>query len=439
MATLILHPGKEKSVLRRHPWLFSGAVAQLDGRARPGDTVDVVSHEGRPLGRAAWSPASQIRARIWSFDAAESIDHAFFKRRVAASVARRNALPELAGQQGLRLIHAESDGLPGVIADRYGDTVVLQLTTAGADKWRGAIADSLLKATGCARIYERSDVEVRKLEGLEAVTGWLRNTPLPPGGGGAGGEGEPLVIVENGIRMAVDIVGGHKTGFYLDQRENRRRVAELARGRRVLNCFCYTAGFSLQALAGGAREVVSVDSSGPALATAQRNLALNPQLDAARAIWREADVFAELRSLRAAGERFDLVILDPPKFANTAAHAERAARAYKDINLLGLQLLAAGGLLMTYSCSGGIGAELFARILAGAALDAGRSTKMRRASCSTCTAPPTIRWTWLSPRATTSRACCCRWIEKLCLRPRRRRYPLRTAPALRRYFFFASS
>ena len=376
MATLILHPGKEKSALRRHPWLFSGAVAQLDGRARPGDTVDVVSHEGRPLGRAAWSPASQIRARIWSFDAAESIDHAFFKRRVAASVARRNALPELAGQQGLRLIHAESDGLPGVIADRYGDTVVLQLTTAGADKWRGAIADSLLRATGCARIYERSDVEVRKLEGLEAVTGWLRNAPLPPGGGGAGGEGEPLVIDENGVRMAVDIVGGHKTGFYLDQRENRRRVAELARGRRVLNCFCYTAGFSLQALAGGAREVVSVDSSGPALATAQRNLALNPQLDAARAIWREADVFAELRSLRAAGERFDLVILDPPKFANTAAHAERAARAYKDINLLGLQLLAPGGLLMTYSCSGGIGAELFARILAGAALDAGGSTKM---------------------------------------------------------------
>ena len=376
MATLILHPGKEKSVLRRHPWLFSGAVAQLDGRARAGDTVDVVSHEGRPLGRAAWSPASQIRARIWSFDAEETIDHAFFKRRVAASVARRNALPELAGQQGLRLIHAESDGLPGVVADRYGDTVVLQLSTAGAEKWRGAIADSLLKATGCARIYERSDLEVRKLEGLEPVTGWLRNTPLPLGGGGAGGEGEPLVIVENGIRMAVDIVGGHKTGFYLDQRENRRRVAELARGRRVLNCFCYTAGFSLQALAGGAREVVSVDSSGPALATAQRNLALNPQLDAARAIWREADVFAELRSLRAAGERYDLVILDPPKFANTAAHAERAARAYKDINLLGLQLLATGGLLMTYSCSGGIGAELFARILAGAALDAGRNARI---------------------------------------------------------------
>ena len=367
MATLILNPGKEKSVLRHHPWLFSGAVAQLDGRARPGDTVDVVSHEGRPLARAAWSPASQIRARMWSFDAAESVDHAFFKRRVAASVARRATLPELAGQQGLRLIHAESDGLPGVIADRYGDTVVLQLTTAGADKWRAAIADSLLRATGCARIYERSDVEVRKLEGLEPVTGWLHGT-APEG---------DIVIDENGVRMAVDIVGGHKTGFYLDQRENRRRVAELARERRVLNCFCYTAGFSLQALAGGAREVVSVDSSGPALATAQRNLALNPQLDAARATWIEADVFAELRNLRAAGERYDLVILDPPKFANTAAHADRAARAYKDINLQALQLLVPGGLLMTYSCSGGVDGELFRKIVAGAALDAGVSTKMR--------------------------------------------------------------
>ena len=365
MATLTLHPGKEKSVLRRHPWLFSGAIAQFDGRARPGDTVEVVSYQGRPLAKAAWSPASQIRARIWSFDAEETIDNAFFKRRVAAAVARRNTLPELAGQQGLRLIHAESDGLPGVIADRYGDTVVAQLTTAGADKWRAAIADSLQKATGCRRIYERSDVEVRKLEGLEPVTGWLHGDPSP----------DELVIEENGVKMAVDIFGGHKTGFYLDQRDNRRRVAQLAHGRRVLNCFCYTAGFSLQALAGGAREVVSMDSSGPALALAQRNLALNPQLDAARAVWLEADVFAGLRNLRD-GASYDLIVLDPPKFAHTAAHAERAARAYKDINLSALRLLAPGGLLMTYSCSGGVSAELFQKIVAGAALDAGASTKM---------------------------------------------------------------
>ena len=366
MATLTLHPGKEKSVLRRHPWLFSGAVAQLDGRARPGDTVDVVSHEGRALARAAWSPASQIRARVWSFDPQESIDHAFFKRRVAAAVARRAALPELRGQQGLRLIHAESDGLPGVIADRYGDTVVVQLTTVGADKWRAAIADSLHKATGCARIYERSDAEVRKLEGLEPVTGWLHGQA----------SADELVIEENGIRMAVDIFAGHKTGFYLDQRDNRHRVAELARDRRVLNCFCYTAGFSLQALAGGAREVVSMDSSGPALATAQRNLTLNPQLDASRAIWLEADVFAALRDMRDSGGSYDLIVLDPPKFAHTAAHAERAARAYKEINLSALRLLAPGGLLMTYSCSGGVTAELFQKIVAGAALDAQRTARI---------------------------------------------------------------
>ena len=366
MATLTLHPGKEKSVLRRHPWLFSGSIAQLDGRARPGDTVEVVSHEGRPLARAAWSPDSQIRARVWSFDPDESIDHAFFKRRGAAAVARRAVLPELAGQQGLRLIHAESDGLPGVIADRYGDTVVVQLTTVGADKWRAAIADSLHKATGCARIYERSDVEVRGLEGLKPVTGWLLGSA----------SGEELVIEENGVKMAVDILAGHKTGFYLDQRDNRRRVAELARDRRVLNCFCYTAGFSLQALAGGAREVLSMDSSGPALATAQRNLALNTQIDPSRARWHEADVFNELRTLRASGELYDLIILDPPKLAHTAAHAERASRAYKDVNLSAMRLLAPGGLLMSYSCSGGISAELFQKIVAGAALDAGRTARI---------------------------------------------------------------
>jgi 23S rRNA (cytosine1962-C5)-methyltransferase len=366
MATLILNPGKDKSLLRRHPWIFAGSVTELDGRARPGDTVEVHAANGRPLGRAAYSPSSQIRARVWSFDPDETIDHAFFKRRVAASVARRERLPELAGQSGLRLIHAESDGLPGVIADRYGDTVVVQLTSAGAEKWRSAIVDALQKVTGCARIYDRSNSDVRGLEGLDPVTGWLYGEAAT----------EDLVISENGVRMAVDIVAGHKTGFYLDQRDNRRRLAELSAGQRVLNCFCYTGGFSLQALAGGAHEVVSIDSSGPALATAQRNLALNPQLAASRATWREADVFAELRSLRAANEQFDVIVLDPPKFAPSANHAERAARAYKDINFNGIKLLAPGGLLMTYSCSGGIGIELFQRIVADAARDSGRTARI---------------------------------------------------------------
>jgi 23S rRNA (cytosine1962-C5)-methyltransferase len=368
MATLTLLPGKEKSLLRRHPWVFSGAVERLDGRARAGDTVAVRTADGRPLGHAAWNPVSQIRARIWSFDPAETIDHAFFKRRIAAAVARRTALPGLAAQQGLRLIHAESDGLPGVIADRYRDTVVVQLSTAGADKWRAAIADALHKTTGCARIYERSDLDARKLERLGPATGWLRGEP----------SGQDNVIDEHGVRLGVDILEGHKTGFYLDQRDNRRLVADLARGRRVLNCFCYTGGFSLHALAGGASAVLSLDSSAPALERARANLPLNPSLDVARALWREADVFAELRQLVRAGERYDLVILDPPKFAATAAHADAAARAYKDINLQGFKLLAPGGMLMTYSCSGGVDAGLFRKIVAGAALDAGRTARIVR-------------------------------------------------------------
>jgi 23S rRNA (cytosine1962-C5)-methyltransferase len=368
MTELILHPGKERSLLKRHPWVFDTSVARLEGRVRPGDTVTVVTADGKALAKAAWSPRSKIRARAWSFDAAATIDHAFFKRRVAAAVTRRAALPELAGQDGLRLIHAESDGLPGVIADRYGETVVVQLTSAGAEKWRAAIVDGLEQATGCARIYERSDSEVRGLEGLEPATGWLFGE-APPG---------EIVIEEHGVRMAVDIVAGHKTGFYLDQRDNRRMLAELSRGKRALNCFCYTGGFSLQALAGGATSVLSIDSSQPALDRAAANLALNPRLDATRAEWRCANVFDELRKLRAAGETFDLIVLDPPKFAPSASHAERAARAYKDINLLGFRLLAPGGLLMTYSCSGGIGVELFQKIVAGAALDAGRDARIVR-------------------------------------------------------------
>lgn len=360
MARLILNPGKERSVMRRHPWIFAGSVDRLDGRARPGDTVEVVNAEGKFFGRAAWSPESQIRARMWTFSADVTIDHAFFKRAVAASVARRKAHPLLKGEEGVRLIHGESDGLPGVIADQYGDVVVLQLTSAGADKWREAIVAGLVQATGCRAVYERSDSDVRALEGLGPVTGCVHGE-LP----------EQLGIVENGVRMGVDVVGGHKTGFYLDQRDNRLLTGRLAAGRRVLNCFCYTGGFSLQALAGGAASVLSIDSSGPALEAGRANLAQNPQLDADKAQWRQADVFEALRELKAAGERFDLIVLDPPKFAPSAAHADRAARAYKDINLFGFRLLAPGGILMTYSCSGGIGHELFQKIVAGAAVDAG--------------------------------------------------------------------
>jgi 23S rRNA (cytosine1962-C5)-methyltransferase len=366
MPQIILHPDKERSVFRRHPWLFAGSVAHLKGRANPGDTVEVLADDGRPLGRAAWSPKSQIRARMWSFDPDETIDDAFFKRRVALAVARREALPELRGQDGLRLIHAESDGLPGIIADRYGDTVVIQLTSTGAEKWRKAIVGALVKVTGCARIYERSDSDVRGMEGLEPVTGWVHGEA----------PAEPVSIMENGVRLGIDVEGGHKTGFYLDQRDNRRLLGELSAGKTVLNCFCYTGGFSLQALAGGAANVLSIDSSGPALDRARANLALNRELPADRAEWLEADVFEALRTFRKEGRTFDLIVLDPPKFAPSAAHAERAARAYKDINLQGFKLLNPGGLMMTYSCSGGIGLELFQKIVAGASLDAGRDARI---------------------------------------------------------------
>jgi len=370
-ARLILAPGKERSMHRRHPWLFAGAVKAIEGRARSGDTVDVVAG-GKLLARAAYSPSSQIRARVWSFDPGRSIDDTFFRQRVAAAIERRRALPELAGEfapgHGLRLIHGESDGLPGIVADRYDDTVVLQLNSAGGERWRTALVGALLRFADCRRIYERSDADTRRLEGLAARTGWLH---------GEAPAGEPI-IEEHGIRMAVDIVGGHKTGFYLDQRANRHLLAGHVSGRRVLNGFCYTGGFTLHALAGGAREVLSIDSSAPALARAEANLALNPALDASRAHWRCANVFDELRALKAAGERFDVIVLDPPKFAPSVGHAKAAARAYKDINLLACRLLTPGGLLMTYSCSGGIDAVLFRRIVAEAACAAGRDARIVR-------------------------------------------------------------
>ena len=355
--SLVVRAGREKSLHRRHPWIYSGAIERVDGAPGSGDTVDVRAHDGAFLAKAAYSPSSQIRARVWSF-APDTIDAAWFARRVRAAVEARADMLD-AAHTACRLVHGESDGLPGVVADRYGDTLVVQLTSAGAEAWRGAIVDALLAATGASTVVERSDADVRTLEGL-----------APRAGVVAGALAGPVGILEDGIAYRVDVLGGQKTGFYLDQRDNRARVRDLARGRDVLNAFCYTGGFTLAALAGGARETVSIDSSADALSLARSNLAANPGLAGGAASWREADVFAELRRLRDEGRRFGLVILDPPKFAPTAALAARAARAYKDINLLAFKLLEPGGLLATYSCSGGVSADLFQKIVAGAALDA---------------------------------------------------------------------
>ncbi len=355
MIKLILKPGREKSLKRRHPWVFSGAVAKLSGAPEAGATIEVHSADGEFLAVAACNPHSQIVARVWSWRRRD-IDAAFFRSRIERAIAlRRHLLPMC---DAVRLVHAESDGLPGVIIDRYGDVVVAQLSSAGAMRWRDAIAEAVEAAVRPKTIFERSDADVLTLEGLQPSVGVLRGERPPA----------RVVVKETGVAFEVDIPHGHKSGFYLDQRDNRLRVRELARDREVLDCFCYTGGFTVSALAGGAATVTAVDSSGPALELLRRNVALNghPEPECI-----EGDVFQLLRKLRDHARRFDLIVLDPPKFAPTAAHAEKASRAYKDINLLAFKLLRPGGLLFTFSCSGGVARDLFQKIVAGAALDAG--------------------------------------------------------------------
>jgi len=360
--TLWLRPNRERSLLRRHPWVFSGAVAKVDGSPAPGATVVVKASDGTSLGLAAYSPASQIRARMWTFDTDERVDDTFVAARVASSAARRDALLG-SGTDSARLVFSEADGVPGLIADRYGDTVVCQLTTAGADAWRDQLGDALAALPGVARVYERSDADVREREDLPVRVGLLRGPSAD----------HELVAHEHGFRFAVDVEGGHKTGFYLDQRLARSAVAELAGGRRVLNVFSYTGAFSVIAAARGAATVTSIDSSGPALATAARNGELNG-VDVGELM--EADAFTALRGLRDRAKQYDLICLDPPKLANTEGQLDKATRAYKDLNLLAVKLLAPGGTLLTWSCSGAMTMELFQKVVAGAALDAKRTVRI---------------------------------------------------------------
>lgn len=365
MKLIRLRSGKERSLLRRHPWIFESAIAKGGGDA--GETVRVESAEGQFLAWAAFSPHSKIRARAWSFDEKHRIDAAFLAARVASAVAARGLFD--LQSDGVRLIHGEADGLPGLIVDRYGDTLVAQFLSAGVERWKPVLADALLAATGLEKLYERSDASGREREGLKPVTGWLR-------GSGA----TEITIREHDWRLTLDVATGHKTGFYLDQRDSRQRFAELAthrRFRRVLNCFCYTGGFTVAALAGlkaaGAvegAELISIDSSLPALERARAHVALNG-FEGARTEFLDAYVNATLRRFVEEGRTFDAIVLDPPKFAPTVAHAERAARAYKDLNRQAFKLLAPGGHLLTFSCSGGIGADLFHKIVASAGIDAG--------------------------------------------------------------------
>jgi 23S rRNA (cytosine1962-C5)-methyltransferase len=365
-AQLRLKAGRERSLLRRHPWVFSGAIEEVTGSPQSGTNVRVCAADGKFLAWAAYSPASQIRARVWTFDEAEVPDPELFAKRIKTALARRRSAIAAEAGNAMRLVHGESDELPGLIADRYGDAMVVQLLSAGAEKWRDALIGILSDLSGCARIYERSDTDARELEGLPARSGLIS---------GSAADG-PLRIVEHGVEYEIDVGSGQKTGFYLDQRDNRRQVGLLAADREVLDCFCYAGGFTLSALAGGARSVLAIDSSAHALAQAKRNLDLN-RIAPARVEWQAADVFQVLRRLQREGRQFDLVVLDPPKFAPTSKDAARAARGYKDINLYALKLLRSGGLLATFSCSSGVSLDLFQKIVAGAAADAGTPLLLR--------------------------------------------------------------
>lgn len=358
---LYLQSGREKSLNRKHPWVFSKAIKKIKGKPGLGDTVTIYSNEGKYLATAAYSPDSQIRARIWTFDETEQIDQAFFSKKLTRALDARQYVIAEGGLTGFRLCAAESDGLPGITIDKFDNYLVCQLLSAGAERHKGEIVMALNSLFPDCAVYERSDVDVRKKEGLEKITGPLHGDAPQA----------PVLIKENGLTIEVDILNGHKTGFYLDQRDSRAALERFSKDKEVLNCFCYTGTFGLYALRGGCKKVINVDVSQPALDTAKRNVEHN-DLDLSRAEFVKQDVFKLLRQYREEGRQFDTIVMDPPKFAESKAQLTGACRGYKDINMIAMQLLKPGGTLLTFSCSGLMEQNLFQKVVADAALDAGK-------------------------------------------------------------------
>ena len=365
MIVVRLKPGREKPVRNRHPWIFGGAIARVQGAPDPGDVVEVRSSAGEFLARGYINPHSQIAIRILTWEQAEEINRDFWRRRLRAAIARRQVLTQDAQTNAYRLVHAEADGLPGLIVDRYEDWLVLQSLTLGMERWKELVAHTLDELLSPQGIYERSDVDVRVREGLPFITGPLVGE-LPD---------EAIIIRENGLRFQVDIARGHKTGYYLDQRDNRCKVAHYCAGREVLNAFSYTGGFGVYAAARGATCITNLDSSGEALRAVASNLRLNG-LDRDDDEYIKGDAFRVLREFRDRAREFDVVILDPPKFAFSRAQVNSATRGYKDINMLGMRLLRPGGTLCTFSCSGLVSEDLFQKVLFGASVDAGREVRI---------------------------------------------------------------
>ncbi|OGO06280.1 MAG: 23S rRNA methyltransferase [Chloroflexi bacterium RBG_13_56_8] len=363
MPVVQLKPGREKPVQNRHPWVFSGAIADVRGAPQPGNTVDIHSHQGEYLARGYYNPRSQIVVRILSWEE-EEIDAAFWRQRLTRAIARRESLSQDEATTAYRLVYAESDGLPGLIVDRYGDWLILQSLTLGIEKWKSTLATLLGELLEPRGILERSDVEVRAHEGLPPTSGTLEGES----------PGEEMLILENGLRFQVDLREGQKTGFYLDQRENRKKVAAYCSGRQVLDVFSYTGAFGVYALARGAKQVTYVETSAEALRLAQKNHALNQVGEEQEFL--EGDAFHVLRQFRDTGRQFDLIILDPPKFAVSRGHVPAATRGYKDLNLLGMKLLRPAGILCTFSCSGLVSEDLFQKVLFGASVDAEREVRI---------------------------------------------------------------
>ena len=365
MAQVTLKRGREKPVLNRHPWVFSGAIKRIEGEVADGDVVEVADYRGRFLARGYLNRCSQIAVRLLTWDEGEVIGGDFWRRRLERAWASRQALADDPATDAYRLVNAESDHLPGLVVDRYGDYLVVQFLTLGIERWKAELVSLLADLLKPRGIYERSDAEVRKKEGLAQVSGLLRGEEPP----------DLVEVTENGHRFLVDVKTGHKTGFYLDQRDNRRKLTKYCPGQEVLNCFAYTGAFAVYAAAAGAGRITNVESSAEALGLARRNVALNGLADRDDE-YVEGDVFQVLRGYRDQGQVFDLVVLDPPKFAYSQHQVQSACRGYKDINLLAMQIIAPGGILFTFSCSGRVSPDLFQKVLFGASVDAGRDVQI---------------------------------------------------------------
>lgn len=364
MQNIRLKKERDKSLKRKHPWIFSGAIERTDLGINSGETVNVVSSSGNIIGTGAYSPSSQIRIRMWSFDNNEKIDSLFFFKKISEAYELRKQLINNS-TNAYRVINAENDGLPGVVVDRYGEYLSCQFLSAGAEYWKKHIVEHLIRLFKPKSIYERSDSDVRIKEGLTPYSGLIYGEDIP----------DRVEIAENGIKFFVEIKSGHKTGFYLDQRDNRLLLSTFASDKTVLNCFSYTGGFTIYALKENAKEVINIDTSQPALELLNKNIELN-NLSSLRNKNINSDTFKVLRKFRDEGKTFDIIILDPPKFAESISQIQQASRGYKDINLLALKLLNPGGLLFTFSCSGHITPELFQKIVSDAALDSGREIRI---------------------------------------------------------------